>query len=114
MVLLLPLNDCLEPPPDACVLRIPVLYGPVEKLEESAVTCLLSVLKSNAPKAVSHHDRRCPAHTKDIALILADMIALMGKVSMPILVLIVTLKYGRKLIATKKKYIYRCKPVNMS
>lgn len=65
--------------PDACVLRIPVLYGPVEKLEESAVTCLLSILKSKEPKAVSHHDRRCPAHVRDIAHILADMIALIAK-----------------------------------
>lgn len=65
--------------PDACVLRIPVLYGSVEKLEESAVTCLLSVLKSKESKAVSHHDRRCPAHARDIALILADMIALIAK-----------------------------------
>ncbi|KAK8404709.1 hypothetical protein O3P69_007753 [Scylla paramamosain] len=65
--------------PDACVLRIPVLYGPVERLEESAVTCLLNILKSREPKAVSHHDQRCPAHVRDIAHILADMIALIAK-----------------------------------
>lgn len=57
-----------------------MLYGPVERLEESAVTCLLSVLKSSEPKAVSHRDRRCPAHVRDIAHILADMIALIAKV----------------------------------
>lgn len=74
-------NDAITSP-DACVLRIPVLYGPVEKLEESAVTCLLSILKSKEPKAVSHHDRRCPAHVRDIAHILADMIALIAKVMM--------------------------------
>lgn len=77
----------LNLPPDACVLRIPVLYGSVEKLEESAVTCLLSVLKSREPKAVSHHDRRSPAHARDIALILADMIALIEKVNMGFLVI---------------------------
>lgn len=59
-----------------------MLYGPVEKLEESAVTCLLNILKSSEPKAVSHHDQRCPAHVRDIALILADMITLIVKVNL--------------------------------
>lgn len=65
--------------PAACILRVPVLYGPVERLEESAVTCLLSVLKNSEPKSVSHYDKRCPAHVSDIARILYDMIALMMK-----------------------------------
>lgn len=82
-------------PPDACVLRIPVLYGSVEKLEESAVTCLLSVLKSKQSKAVSHHDRRCPAHARDVALILADMMSLIAKVSVHFLVFKITLTYKK-------------------
>ncbi|XP_045124740.1 methionine adenosyltransferase 2 subunit beta-like isoform X2 [Portunus trituberculatus] len=53
--------------PDVCVLRVPVLYGPVERLEESAVTCLLNILKSSEPKAVSHHDQRCPAHGQNLS-----------------------------------------------
>ncbi|KAK4318418.1 hypothetical protein Pmani_010576 [Petrolisthes manimaculis] len=64
---------------DACILRIPVLYGTVERLEESAVTTLLKTLKSDAPQSVSHHDQRCPAHVNDIAHILADMTALIWK-----------------------------------
>uniref|UniRef100_A0A1B6KPV6 Methionine adenosyltransferase 2 subunit beta n=1 Tax=Graphocephala atropunctata TaxID=36148 RepID=A0A1B6KPV6_9HEMI len=52
------------------VLRIPVLYGPVLDLKESAVTCLLEPLLTTAKVAyVSHLERRCPSHVNDIALI---------------------------------------------
>ncbi|XP_042223014.1 methionine adenosyltransferase 2 subunit beta-like [Homarus americanus] len=69
----------------ACILRVPVLYGPVERLEESAVTCLLGILKSKEPKSVSHYDKRCPAHVHDVAHILCDMITLMMKVKLEML-----------------------------
>lgn len=69
----------------ACILRIPVLYGPVENLNESAVTCLLSVLKSKQPQNVSHYEKRSPAHVSDIAHILRDMISLLVKVSLNVL-----------------------------
>lgn len=50
------------------VLRIPVLYGPVEKLSESAVTCLLEPLLNVAkPTKVSDFEKRCPSHVDDIA-----------------------------------------------
>ncbi|XP_071453076.1 methionine adenosyltransferase 2 subunit beta isoform X1 [Hetaerina americana] len=58
------------------VLRIPVLYGPVEKLEESAVTTLLEPLMDvSKPCNMSNYERRYPAHTQDIAeicLLLAE------------------------------------------
>ncbi|KAK8734899.1 hypothetical protein OTU49_005720 [Cherax quadricarinatus] len=69
------LREC----PGACILRVPVLYGPVERLEESAVTCLFSALKSREPTTVSHHDKRCPAHVNDIAHIMYDLISLIMK-----------------------------------
>ncbi|XP_045606288.1 methionine adenosyltransferase 2 subunit beta [Procambarus clarkii] len=66
------LREC----PDACILRVPVLYGPVERVDESAITCLLSALKNSEPKTVSHYDKRCPAHVRDVAGIILDMISL--------------------------------------
>ncbi|RZF41833.1 hypothetical protein LSTR_LSTR005295 [Laodelphax striatellus] len=60
----------LEANPDAIILRVPVLYGPVEKLSESAVTVLLELLLNCAvPKSVSDYERRCPSHVNDIAQI---------------------------------------------
>ncbi|XP_039299395.1 methionine adenosyltransferase 2 subunit beta-like isoform X2 [Nilaparvata lugens] len=61
-------EQILEVNPDALILRVPVLYGPVEKLSESAVTVLLDLLLNPAvPKSVSDYERRCPSHVDDIA-----------------------------------------------
>ncbi|KAJ1525230.1 hypothetical protein ONE63_010057 [Megalurothrips usitatus] len=50
------------------ILRIPVLYGPVEKLSESAVTCLLEPLLNVAkPTKVSDYEKRNPSHVDDIS-----------------------------------------------
>jgi len=62
--------------PDSLVLRIPVLYGPVGELRESAITVLLETVRSGKPATVSSYEVRCPAHTCDIASILADMVTL--------------------------------------
>ncbi|XP_069677974.1 methionine adenosyltransferase 2 subunit beta-like [Periplaneta americana] len=52
------------------VLRVPVLYGPVEYLAESAVTVLLNnLLNVDKPCKVSNYERRCPSHVDDIAII---------------------------------------------
>lgn len=55
------------------VLRVPVLYGDVEALNESAVTTLLDTVRSGKPAKISSYEVRCPAHCNDIARILADM-----------------------------------------
>lgn len=50
------------------VLRVPVLYGPVNDLAESAVTTLLTpLLKADVPAVISHTEKRCPSHVNDIA-----------------------------------------------
>ncbi|CAL4085519.1 unnamed protein product, partial [Meganyctiphanes norvegica] len=65
----------LQTYPNALVLRVPVLYGPVERLDESAVTCLLTLLKAkDEPKPVNHYEKRYPSHVNDIAKILADLV----------------------------------------
>ena len=66
----------LEENPDSIILRIPVLYGPVQDLKESALTVLLDVLRNHkTPVSLSSYEVRCPAHTGDIAKILGDMAA---------------------------------------
>ncbi|XP_075222190.1 methionine adenosyltransferase 2 subunit beta-like [Lycorma delicatula] len=52
------------------VLRVPVLYGPVEKLSESAVTVLLEpLLNKSKTSKISNYERRRPSHVNDIASI---------------------------------------------
>lgn len=56
------------------VLRIPVLYGRVETLAESAVTVLLDLVRGGRKADVSSFEVRCPAHTRDIASIVLDLV----------------------------------------
>jgi dTDP-4-dehydrorhamnose reductase len=53
--------------PAGAVLRIPVLYGPVESLRESSVTEVALALKSSSPQKVDHWARRYPAHVDDVS-----------------------------------------------
>nr|CAD7199505.1 unnamed protein product [Timema douglasi] len=56
--------------PDNIVFRIPVIYGPIEKLSESAVTVLLETLLDTSKKhQVSNFEKRNPSHVDDIAVI---------------------------------------------
>jgi len=58
------------------VLRVPVLYGEVETLGESAVTTLLTASRrSGTPAKMSSYEVRCPSHTRDIAEIVRDLVA---------------------------------------
>ena len=50
-----------------CVLRVPILYGEVETLEESAVTALLNEVLDPAPHAVDHWAIRYPTYVGDVA-----------------------------------------------
>ncbi|XP_047469523.1 methionine adenosyltransferase 2 subunit beta-like [Penaeus chinensis] len=69
----------LKEDPSACILRVPILYGPVEKVDESAVTCLLPLLQSNVSKKVSHYEKRYPVHVRDVALVLRDLVSAISK-----------------------------------
>jgi dTDP-4-dehydrorhamnose reductase len=51
----------------AAILRIPLLYGPVERLDECSVTELATLLKRREPCAVEHWARRYPLHVDDVA-----------------------------------------------
>jgi len=66
----------LQTNPKAIILRVPVLYGPVEFLEESAVTTIFNaVLKQNASKQ-DHCATRYPTYTPDIAEAIYQLILL--------------------------------------
>ena len=61
---------CLSSPVGAAVLRIPVLYGEVEKLEESAVTVMFDKVQfSNKSANMDHWQQRFPTHVKDVATV---------------------------------------------
>lgn len=51
------------------VLRVPVLYGPVEKGRngESAVNCLMDVVMGGKEAAMDHWALRFPTNTEDVA-----------------------------------------------
>lgn len=63
----------------ASVLRVPILYGPCETLDESAVTILAqNMLASRAgesPLKMEHWATRYPTLTDDVALVLRQMAA---------------------------------------
>lgn len=49
-------------------MRIPVLYGEVERLEESAVTIMFDKVQfSNKSANMDHWQQRFPTHVKDVA-----------------------------------------------
>ncbi|XP_050417180.1 methionine adenosyltransferase 2 subunit beta [Patella vulgata] len=56
------------------VLRVPILYGPVERLDESAVTVLFPKVKNTDSKCVmSNYERRYPTYCPDIAVVIRNL-----------------------------------------
>jgi len=63
---------------DAAILRVPILYGEVEALDESPVTVLAKNMLSACPGerlAMEHWATRYPTHTGDVAAVLRQMVA---------------------------------------
>ena len=53
---------------NVAVLRVPVLYGEVESLSESAVTIIFTaVLNTTQPAQLSDYEQRYPTHVQDVA-----------------------------------------------
>jgi len=60
---------------DNAVLRVPILYGPVEYLAESAVTVLYSSVKDTSAQCqMDHRQRRFPTHTTSVADIILQLV----------------------------------------
>ncbi|WP_271189276.1 dTDP-4-dehydrorhamnose reductase family protein [Dactylosporangium matsuzakiense] len=60
--------------PQATVLRLPVLYGPVLHLDESNMTSLVPTVMNAAPAAIDDWAVRYPTLTTDVAHVVADML----------------------------------------
>lgn len=57
------------------VLRVPILYGEVEFVDESAVTTIFKCVKdSTKATAQDHYARRYPTHCEDVANVILQMI----------------------------------------
>eukprot|EP00747_Dinoflagellata_sp_TGD_P167670 gnl/TRDRNA2_/TRDRNA2_192462_c0_seq1.p1 gnl/TRDRNA2_/TRDRNA2_192462_c0~~gnl/TRDRNA2_/TRDRNA2_192462_c0_seq1.p1 ORF type:complete len:360 (+),score=52.55 gnl/TRDRNA2_/TRDRNA2_192462_c0_seq1:87-1082(+) len=60
--------------PQAAMLRVPLLYGPIEKVGETSVTALLNAIKASAPK-LDNWQERYPTSTEDVARVLESFAA---------------------------------------
>ncbi|XP_076071391.1 methionine adenosyltransferase 2 subunit beta-like isoform X2 [Mytilus galloprovincialis] len=59
---------------DNSILRVPILYGDIEYLDESAVTTLFQkVTDSSKPCPMSDYERRFPTHCDDIAYVIRQL-----------------------------------------
>ncbi|MCP3128722.1 SDR family oxidoreductase [Shewanella sp. KJ2020] len=65
----------LNTSPDFAVLRLPILYGQVEKLSESAVLVLIQLLMDKRPQGIDNWAVRSPTSTADIANAIDKLIA---------------------------------------
>jgi dTDP-4-dehydrorhamnose reductase len=62
---------------DAAILRVPILYGDVETLDESSVTVLAKNMLNARPDEqlpMEHWATRYPTHTGDVAAVLRQMV----------------------------------------
>lgn len=67
-------EEAIKTFPRYAILRIPVLYGRMEDVEESSITKLLqSVKNSGQPTEISDYELRFPTHCDDVALVCRQM-----------------------------------------
>lgn len=60
--------------PGAAILRVPILYGEVEKVEESAVTVLWDRVQEGAESCtIEHCQQRFPTYTSDVARVCRNL-----------------------------------------
>jgi S-adenosylmethionine synthetase len=64
---------------DAAVLRVPILYGQIESLEESAVTIVAQAWKSNKPLGMDHWATRYPTYVNDVAVVCRQLLERKGE-----------------------------------
>ena len=59
---------------DYCILRVPILYGQIESLDESPVSVIAKQLLSGEVRTFDNWATRYPTHTADVAFVLRQMI----------------------------------------
>ncbi|XP_063752112.1 methionine adenosyltransferase 2 subunit beta isoform X2 [Eleginops maclovinus] len=62
-------RETLRHCPGGLVLRVPVLYGQVQSVGESAVTSLWETLQTGEDRGLDHLMKRHPTHTEDVAAV---------------------------------------------
>ncbi|CAM2143487.1 dTDP-4-dehydrorhamnose reductase [Pararobbsia alpina] len=63
--------------PDACVLRLPLLYGPLEAIDESAATSFIPALRAASaaqPAVIDDWAIRYPTLTTDVAVVIRQLL----------------------------------------
>merc|ERR1712176_1005683 len=63
----------LEEHPESAVLRVPLLYGPIENVKETSVTVLLDTIRQNGSAKLDNWQERYPTNTEDLAEVLEAM-----------------------------------------
>ena len=59
---------------DYCILRVPILYGQIESLDESPVSVIAKQLLTGEVRTFDNLATRYPTHTADVAFVLRQMI----------------------------------------
>jgi len=59
---------------DFCILRVPILYGQVESLDESPVTVIAADLLAGKGGRIDNWATRYPTHTADVAFVIRQLI----------------------------------------
>jgi len=59
---------------DFCILRVPILYGQVESLDESPVTVIAADLLAGKHGPIDNWAMRYPTHTADVAVVIRQLI----------------------------------------
>ncbi|MCD6393191.1 MAG: SDR family oxidoreductase [Planctomycetes bacterium] len=59
---------------DFCILRVPILYGQIESLDESPVTVIANQLLAGREQKFDNWSTRYPTHTGDVAFVLRQII----------------------------------------
>ncbi|XP_056012642.1 methionine adenosyltransferase 2 subunit beta-like [Ostrea edulis] len=63
----------LEASPENSVLRVPILYGDIEYIAESAVTILFEKIVKGSELIASDYEKRYPTHCDDIAYVIRQL-----------------------------------------
>lgn len=67
-------EECIKKFPRYAILRVPVLYGRLESVDESSITKLLGSVKNSSQRTeVSDYELRFPTHCDDVALVCRQM-----------------------------------------
>lgn len=66
--------ETLNNAPNSIILRVPILYGHVEYMAESAVTALIDPVRENREMLVDHWATRYPVLVDDVAYVLGRMV----------------------------------------